>query len=44
MQNDPQLEQAMMEHMEKMKFSDDSMMDSDDSMMNDIMDTKTNSP
>ena len=44
MQNDPQLEQAMMEHMEKMKFSDDSMMDSDDSMMNDMMDTKTNSP
>ena len=44
MQNDPQLEQAMMEHMEKMKFSDDSMMDSDDSMMNGIMDTKTNSP
>jgi len=44
MQNDPQLEQAMMEHMEKMKFSDDSMMDSDDSMMNDMMDTKTSSP
>lgn len=44
MQNDPQLEQAMMEHMDKMKFSDDSMMDSDDSMMNGIMDTKTNSP
>ena len=44
MQNDSQLEQAMMEHMEKMKFSDDSMMDSDDSMMNGIMDTKTNSP
>ncbi len=44
MQDDPELEQAMMEHMEKMKFSDDSMMDSDDSMMNDMMDTKTNSP
>jgi len=44
MQNDPQLEQAMMEHMEKMKFSDDSMMDSDDSMLSDMMVTKTNSP
>lgn len=44
MQNDPQLEQAMMEHMEKMKFSNDSMIDSDDSMMSDMMDVKTNSP
>jgi len=43
MQNDPQLEQAMMEHMEKMKFSDDSMMNSGNSMMGDMMDTKTNS-
>ena len=45
MQNDPELEQAMMEHMERMKSSRDAMMDSiDDSMMNDMMDTKTNFP
>jgi len=37
MQNDPELEQAMMEHMARMKFSDDSM-------MNGMMDTKTNFP
>jgi len=44
MQTDPELEQAMMEHMKKMKSSRDVMMDTDDSMMSDMMDTKTNSP
>jgi len=45
MQNDPELEQAMMEHMERMKSSRDAMMDSNnDSMMNDMMDTKSNFP
>ncbi|MBA4717777.1 MAG: hypothetical protein HRO68_01155 [Nitrosopumilus sp.] len=44
MQNDPELEQAMMEHMEQMKSSRDTMMGTDDSMMNGMMDTKTNFP
>ena len=44
MQTDPELEQAMMEHMDRMKLSRDVMMGTDDSMMNDMMDTKTDSP
>lgn len=44
MQNDPELEQAMMEHMEQMKSSRDAMMGTDDSMMNGMIDTKTNFP
>ena len=44
MQTDPELEQAMMEHMDRMKLSRDAMMGTDDSMMNDMMDTKTDSP
>jgi len=44
MQTDPELEQAMMEHMDRMKASRDVMMGTDDSMMNDMMDTKTDSP
>ena len=36
MQTDPELEQAMMEHMDRMKASRDAMMGSDDSMMNDM--------
>jgi len=44
MQTDPELEQAMMEHMANMKESRDAMMGIDDSMMNGMMDTKTDSP
>ncbi|MCH7648737.1 MAG: hypothetical protein IIA83_09040 [Thaumarchaeota archaeon] len=44
MQTDPELEQAMMEHMDRMKLSRDVMMGTDDSMLNDMMDTKTDSP
>ena len=51
MQTDPELEQAMMEHMERMKSSGDVMMSAnddsmmhDDSMMNGMIDTETNSP
>ena len=44
MQDDPELEQAMMEHMDRMKSSRDAMMGTDDSMMNGMMDMKTDSP
>ena len=44
MQTDPELEQAMMEHMDRMKSSRDAMMGTDDSMMNGMMDTKTDFP
>ncbi len=44
MQTDPELEQAMMEHMNRMKSSRDAMMGTDDSMMNGMMDTKTSFP
>jgi len=44
MQTDPELEQAMMEHMDRMKVSKEDMMDADDHLMDDMMDTKTNSP
>jgi len=44
MQTDPQLEQAMMEHMDRMKESKESMMDIDDHMMDSMMETKINSP
>jgi len=43
MQDDPELEQAMMEHMERMQSSRDDMM-GNDSMMTGMMDTKTNFP
>ena len=36
MQTDPDLEKALMQHMENMKSSRDAMMDYDDSMMNDM--------
>ncbi len=39
MQTDPELEQAMMEHMDRMKLSRDAMMGTDASMMNDMMGT-----
>ena len=42
MQNDPELEQAMMEHMDRMKFSDDAMMSSNNgSMMNGMMEEES---
>ncbi len=44
MQTDPELEQAMIEHMNRMKASRDAMMDTDNSMMNGMMDTKTDFP
>jgi len=38
MQTDPELEQAMMEHMERMKSSRDAMMENmDNQTMNDMM-------
>jgi len=45
MQDDPELEQAMIEHMERMKSSRDTMTGNmDNSIMDDMMDTKTNFP
>lgn len=37
MQTDPELEQAMMEHMDRMKASRDAMMGTDNQMMDDMM-------
>jgi len=45
MQTDPELEQAMMEHMDRMKASKESMMDTtDDQTMDGMMEIKTNFP
>jgi len=45
MQNDPELEQAMMVHMERMKSSTDTMLGNmDNSVIDDIMDIETNFP
>jgi len=44
MQDDPELKQTMIEHMDRMKASKESMMDTDDQMMDSMMETKINSP